>query len=53
MFKNGELDAIATYSPFIEKAEPFGHIIASTASLTQPIFYDGLFMHEKKNIPIP
>lgn len=46
-FANGNLDAIATYSPYIEQAEEYGgHSITTSSDLKMPVIYDGLFMNK-------
>ncbi|MDQ3743849.1 MAG: TIR domain-containing protein [Acidobacteriota bacterium] len=46
-FAHGDLDSIATYSPYVERAEQYGHILRSSADLKAPLIFDALLLHEQ------
>ena len=51
-FRRGELDAIAIYSPYLEQAESYGHVLRSSAGPKDSLIFDGLFLHDRSDIQI-
>lgn len=51
-FCRGELDAITVYSPYLEQAEPCGHILRSSAGPNDSLIFDGLFLHDRSDMQV-